>query len=70
MCCYPAFHLPCCALFFFVVVSEGIIRRYSVCMKALLPGILRITRKDERALGVMNVLKKFSIFLRCAQIEF
>ncbi len=41
---------------------------YSLRMKGLLPGNLRI--KDKRALGLVNVRKKFSIFLRCAQNEF
>ncbi len=49
-------------------VSEGVIRTYSLRTKGLLPGILRI--KDKRVLGVVNALKKFSIFLRCAQNEF
>ena len=46
-------------------MSEGVIRRYSLHIKGLLPGILRI--KDKRALGVVNVRRSFDF--RCGECE-
>ncbi len=45
-------------------LSEGIIRRYSLRTKGLLPGILRI--KDKRALGVERTEEVFDFLEVCA----